>query len=406
MVDFGAIRNDFPMLQKTVDGQPLIYFDTAATAQKPQCVIDAVTDFYTHHYGTVHRAIYSLAAHATESYQAVRERVVGFINAPSEREVIFTRGTTESINLVAYSFGRAFVKEGDEIVVSTIEHHANIVPWQILCEERGATLRVIPVDDRGVLDMEAYRALLNDRTRLVAVVHIANAIGTVNPIKEMARLAHDAGAVIVVDGAQAAPHMPLDMQDLDCDFYAFSGHKAYGPTGIGILYGKERFLEAMPPYQCGGDMIDQVTLEKTTYADLPLKFEAGTPSIAQVIGLGAAIDYLEQIGREEIVGHETELLAHATRRFQEIEGLRIVGTAPEKGAIVSFVVEGIHPLDLGTMLDLKGICVRTGHHCAQPTLCRFGMSAAVRASFGFYNTLEEIDRFVEALKGVCSQLRV
>ncbi|EFB40364.1 cysteine desulfurase [Parachlamydia acanthamoebae] len=393
-------RSDFPMLSKTMHGKPLIYFDTAATAQKPQAVIDCMTHFYEDSYGTVHRAIYELAAHSTYLYQAARLKAMHFLNAKRPEEIIFTRGTTESINLVAHSFGKAFIHAGDEIIISEIEHHSNIVPWQMLCEDRGATLKVIPVNDRGELMMDVYRELLNEKTKLVAIGHISNALGTLHPIKQIVDLAHDVGAKVLVDGAQAAPHMAIDVQALDVDFYVFSGHKAYGPTGIGILYGKEVLLEKMPPYQGGGDMIDTVTFTKTTYNTLPLKFEAGTPMITEAIGLGAAIDYIIGIGREEIKTWEHELLDYATKLWSEIPGFKIIGTAAEKGAIISFCMEGIHPLDVGTMLDLKGIAIRTGHHCAQPAMRRFHVPGTARASFGLYNTKEEIEAFAEALQEI------
>ncbi len=398
-------RSDFPMLSKTVHGHPLIYFDSAATAQKPEVVIDAITDFYRDHYGTVHRAIYELARFSTLEYCHVRDKARSFLNARKSEEIIFTRGTTESINMVAYSFGKAFVKPGDEVIVSTIEHHSDIVPWQILCEDRGAILKVIPVDDRGDLLLDELKNLLSPRTKIVAVNHVSNALGTLNPIQDIVQMAHAAGAKVLVDGAQAAPHMRVDVQDLDCDFYVFSGHKAFGPTGIGILYGKEELLNAMPPYQGGGDMIETVTFEKTTYNTLPLKFEAGTPMIAEVIGLGAAIDYLQGIGMDKMHAREQELLAYGTEQIQTVDGLRIIGNARKKGAIISFVVDGVHALDIGTMLDLKGVCVRTGHHCAQPTMRRFGVTATARASFAFYNTFAEIDQFVAHLQAVVHQLK-
>jgi cysteine desulfurase/selenocysteine lyase len=393
------------MLQKTVHGHPLVYFDSAATAQKPQSVIDAITDFYQNHYGTVHRAIYELAVFSTSQYSLVRDKIVAFLNAKKPEEIIFTRGTTESINMVAYSFGKAFIKEGDEILISAIEHHSDIVPWQILCEDRKAVLKVIPVNDNGDLDLDAYQKLLSPKTRIVAFNHVSNALGTVNPVKQMTQMAHAAGAKVLVDGAQAAPHTLVDVQDLDVDFYVFSGHKAYGPTGIGVLYGKEELLEKMPPYQGGGDMIDTVTFEKTTYSALPLKFEAGTPMIAEVIGLGAAIDYIEGIGRDNIHAREQELLSYATKKLNAVPGVRIIGNAREKGAILSFVAEGAHPLDIGTLLDLKGICVRTGHHCAQPTMQRFGVTGTARASLAFYNTPAEVDFFIDSLQGALAQLR-
>lgn len=393
------------MLKKSMHGHPLIYLDSAATAQKPACVIDTITDFYTNHYGTVHRAVYELAAHATKEYQKVRGKVQAFINASDLGEIVFTRGTTDAINLVAYSLGKLTLKPGDEVLISAMEHHSNIVPWQIMCEERGAILKVIPINQRGELLMQNYRQLLTNKTKIVAVTHVSNMLGTVNPIKEMAILAHDVGAVIVIDGAQGAPHMSLDMQELDVDFYAFSGHKIYGPTGVGVLYGKRELLLAMPPYQGGGDMIKQVSFAETTYNELPLKFEAGTPMIAEVLGLGSAIDYLSSIGMDQIAEWEHELLQYATEKIVKLPGLTIIGNAHKKGAIISFKVEGIHPLDIGTMLDLKGIAIRTGHHCAQPLMQQYSVPAAARASFGLYNTKNEIDCFISALSDIIALLR-
>lgn len=392
------------MLQKKMHGHPLVYFDSAATAQKPQIVLDTLDDFYRNHYGTVHRSVYELAAYATEAYDAARRKAQTFLGAEKSDEIIFTRGTTESINLVAYSFGKAFVKPGDQILISEIEHHSNIVPWQILCEDRGAELKVAPVNEAAELDMDAFKKLLSEKTKLVAIGHISNAFGTVHPVKEIIRLAHDAGAKVLVDGAQAAPHLSVDVRDLDADFYVFSGHKAFGPTGIGVLYGKESLMNALPPYQGGGDMIETVTFEKTDYTVLPTKFEAGTPIIAEAIALGAALDYIESIGRTAIHRIEKKLLDYATAKLQEIKGLKIYGTAREKGAIISFNVEGIHPLDLGTMLDLRGFAIRTGHHCTQPAMKRFGIEGTARISFALYNTVDEVDRFVKALREVIAVL--
>lgn len=386
-------------------GKPLIYFDSAATAQKPQVVIDAIQNFYQNAYGTVHRAVYELAVHSTQEYQAIREKISAFLNAKSDHEIIYTRGTTESINMVAYSFGKAFVKPGDEVIISEMEHHSNIVPWQLMCEDRQAKLKIIPINDRGEILLDEFQKLLTEKTKIVSIGHIANSLGTINPIKEMIHMAHQAGAKVLIDGAQSAPNMPIDVQDLDADFYVFSGHKLFGPTGIGILYGKEALLEQMPPYQGGGDMIETVSFDKTTFNVLPLKFEAGTPMIAEVIGLGAAIDYVNSIGMNQIKNYEHELLEYATLQLQEIPKLRIIGTAKEKGAIISFIVEGLHTLDIGTFLDLRGVAVRTGHHCAQPTMRHFGIPGTVRASFSFYNNKEEIDRFVVALKEVITLLR-
>ncbi|WP_068470732.1 cysteine desulfurase [Candidatus Protochlamydia phocaeensis] len=404
-VDFKHLRQDFPMLSKTMHGKPLVYLDSAATSQKPQVVIDTITDFYRNHYGTVHRAVYELAIRSSEDYQKTRLKVRSFLNAAKMEEVIFTRGTTESINMVAYSFGKAFVQPGDEILISAMEHHSNIVPWQILCEDRGAVLKVIPMNEKGELLFEEYVKLLSDKTRLVAITHVSNSLGTINPIKEIVAKAHEAGAKVLVDGAQSAPHLKIDVQDLGADFFVFSGHKILGPTGIGILYGKEQLLEQMPPYQGGGDMIETVTFPKTTYNTLPLKFEAGTPMIAEVMGLGAALDYLQEIGMEAIQAYEHELLRYATQKLEKIPGLRIIGQAGQKGALISFVIEGAHALDVGTMLDLKGIALRTGHHCAQPVMRFFNVSATARASFAFYNTFEEIDLLEQALHSIIPQLK-
>lgn len=398
LFDVWRIRADFPMLKKTMHGHPLIYLDSAATSQKPKAVIDAIRHFYEEEYGTVHRAIYELSAHSTEMYSHVRTKVKKFINAREDEEIVFTRGTTESINLVAYTYGRAFLKEGDEVIISEMEHHSNIVPWQILAEEKKLKLKHIPMTETGELRIDVFKELLSDRTKFVAVAHVANATGTVNPIKEIIDLAHGAGAKVLIDGAQAAAHLSLDMQALDADFYAFSGHKMYGPTGVGILYGKLSLLEAMPPFLAGGDMVEKVTMEKTSYQLPPVKFEAGTPAIAQVIGLGAAIDYIEGIGREAIHDWQLCLLRYATEKLLEIEGLRIIGTAEEKSSIISFTLQGLHPLDLGTILGLKGIAIRTGNLCAQPALSRFGVTAVARISFGLYNTFEEIDTVVHAIK--------
>lgn len=386
-------------------GKPLIYFDSAATAQKPQVVIDAIAQFYQNQYATVHRAVYELAVHSSQEYEAARQKLKRFLNAAQVEEIIFTRGSTESINLVAYSFGKAFVKPGDEILISAMEHHSNIVPWQLLCEDRGATLKVIPINEKGELLLDEYQKLLSSKTRLVAVTHISNSLGTLNPIKEIASMAHRAGAKILVDGAQSAPHIPVDVQNLGVDFYVFSGHKLFGPTGIGVLYGKAELLNQMPPYQGGGDMIECVTFEKTTYNVLPLKFEAGTPLIAEVIGLGAVVDYVTDIGLPAIQQWEHQLLAYATQRMQQVPGLRMIGTADQKGAIISFVIEGMHALDIGTLLDLKGVAIRTGHHCAQPVMNFFGVPAAARVSFAFYNTFEEIDQFIMALQDVVRLLK-
>ncbi len=404
-LDVKQIRQDFPMLGKTMHGHPLVYLDSAATSQKPQVVIDCIYDFYRNHYGTVHRAVYELAIRSSEDYQKTRQKVKAFLNASQVEEIIFTRGTTESINMVAYSFGKAFVRPGDEILISAMEHHSNIVPWQLLCEDRGATLKVIPMNEKGELLLDEYAKLLSPKTKLVAVTHVANSLGTINPIKEIVEKAHEAGAKVLVDGAQSAPHLKIDVQELDVDFFVFSGHKLMGPTGIGILYGKAELLDLMPPYQGGGDMIETVTFSKTTYNVLPLKFEAGTPMIAEVMGLGAAIDYLNQIGLDRIQAYEHRLLDYATDKLSQIPGLRIIGQAAQKGALISFVIDGIHSLDIGTLLDLKGIAVRTGHHCAQPVMKFFNVPATARASFAFYNTFEEIDQLDQALRDSITRLK-
>jgi len=394
------LRQDFPMLKKMVQGYPLIYFDSAATAHKPQSVITALTDFYSHHYGTVHRGVYTTARDATEMYSQARTKVQKFINAAHPEEIILTRGTTASLNLLARSFGERFVRPGQAIMISEIEHHSNIVPWQMLCEERGAVLRIIPVNDEGELIFEAFESLLDEKVKLVSLAHVSNVLGTRHPIKQIIEAAHDVGAYVCVDGAQAVPHLPLDVQELDVDFYAFSGHKLYGPTGIGILYGKQELLEKLPPLEGGGDMIEQVTLEKTTYGRLPLKFEAGTPMIAEAIGLGAAIDYLAEIGMETIQSWEQELLLYATKKLSQIPNLRMLGTAKEKGAIITFVIKGVHSLDLATLLDCRGVAIRTGHHCSQPALDRFGLTTSARLSFGLYNTFDEVDQFFSILSDV------
>lgn len=395
--DVTRIRADFPGLQQPCRDKKLVYLDNAATAQKPQAVIDAVRRSLTQDAGNVHRAVHLLSERATRDYEEARLRVRRFLNAAENHEIIFTKGTTESINLVAFSHGVANVKAGDEIVVTHMEHHSNIVPWQMLCQRAGATLRVVPITDDGELIQDEYRRLLNDRTRVVAIGHVSNALGTVNPIREMIADAHQVGAVTVIDGAQAVPHLPIDVRDLDADFYAFSGHKLFGPTGIGVLYGKTRLLDAMPPYQGGGDMIASVSFEKTIYNELPHKFEAGTPNIAGVIGLGAAIDYVNGIGLERAADYEDELLVHATDRLAAIPGLTIVGNAMQKASVVSFVLDGVHPHDIGTILDQEGIAIRAGHHCAQPVMDRFGVAATARASFAFYNTHEEIDALADSL---------
>jgi cysteine desulfurase/selenocysteine lyase len=398
--DLERVRADFPILGRRVRGKPLVYLDNAATSQKPQSVIDAVTRFYSTENANIHRGVHYLSERATVAYDAVREEVARFINAPSSRQVIFTKGTTEGINLVAQSYGRPQLNRGDDIVITAMEHHSNIVPWQLLCEQTGAVLKAAPIDDRGELDLAAFEKLLTDRTRLVALVHLSNALGTINPVKTVVALAHDHGIPVLVDGAQAAPHLPVDVQDLDCDFYVFSGHKVFGPTGIGVLYGREALLERMPPYQGGGDMIATVSLQRSTWAPLPAKFEAGTPMIAQVAGLGAALRYLEGIGLEKVGAWEQEILTYATERIVEIDGLRIIGTARQKAGVLGFVIPDIHPHDIGTILDNEGIAIRAGHHCAQPVMERFGVPATARASFAFYNSFEEVDALMSGLATV------
>lgn len=390
-------RNDFPILQASLYGKPLVYLDNAATTQKPLSVIEADSHYYRNDNANVHRGIHALSQRATDAFEAVRVKVQRLIHAASPNEIIFVRGTTEAINLVAQSYGRSRLKRGDEIILSQMEHHSNIVPWQILCEQTGAKLRVIPVNNVGELEFEAYNRMLGPRTRLVAVAHVSNALGTVNPVRAIIDLAHTRGVPVLLDGAQAVAHLPVDVQALDCDFYAFSGHKLYGPTGIGVLYGKSALLDAMPPYQGGGDMIISVSFNGTVYNTFPHKFEAGTPNIAGVIGLGAAVDYLTNIGFEDLVRHEHALLHYATQSVSTIPGLRIIGTALEKTGVLSFVLEGVHPHDIGTILDRQGIAIRTGHHCAMPLMEYFGVPATARASFALYNTTEEVDQLVAAI---------
>ena len=398
--DVQRIRADFPVLQQTINGKPLIYLDNSASSQVPQVVIDRGSVYLEQEHSNIHRGVHYLSQKATTAYEGAREKVKRFINARDARECIFVRGATEGINLVMHGYGRKFIGAGDEIVISAMEHHANIVPWQMLCEEKGARLRVIPMNDAGELLLDEYDGLLNERTRFVAVMHVSNALGTINPVKEMIAQAHKYGVPVLIDGAQAAPHMPVDVQDLDCDFYAFSGHKMYAPTGSGIVYGKLELLEQMNPFQGGGDMIKTVTFEKTIYADPPNRFEAGTPAIASQIGLGAAIDYLNSIGREQAATYEAELLRYATERVSAIEGVRIIGTAKNKASVLSFVIDDIHPHDIGTILDQEGIAVRAGHHCAQPVMQRFNVPATARASFAFYNTKEEIDVLARTIERV------
>ncbi len=399
-LDVMRLRADFPILAQQVHGKPLVYLDNAASAQKPNQVLDAVRRFDTHDYANIHRGVHSLSQRATVAFEAARDAVRDFLNAADRKEIIFTRGTTESINLVAQSYARHACQLGDEIVVSAMEHHSNIVPWQMVCRERGAVLRVIPMNDAGELDLAAYAALLGPRTRLVALVHVSNALGTINPVAEMITLARARGIPVLLDGAQAVPHVPVDVQALDCDFYAFSSHKLYGPSGVGVLYGKAALLDAMPPYQGGGEMISAVTFEKTFYKGLPAKFEAGTPNITGVVGLGAAIDYVNGIGLAALGAWEQELLAYATTRLAEIPQVRFIGTAREKASVISFVLDGVHPHDIGTILDREGIAVRAGHHCAQPVMQRFQVPATTRASFAFYNTTAEVDALVAGVHTV------
>ena len=391
------VRGDFPILNLQVNGKPLAYLDNAASSQMPQAVIDRLVHYQKFEHANIHRGVHYLSETATREYEAAREKVRGFLNAKESREIVFTRGTTEAINLVMHGYGRAFLKEGDEIILSSLEHHSNIVPWQMLANERGVVLRVIPMNDAGELLQDEFRTLFNANTKLLALTHVSNALGTVNPVKEMIAFAHEHGVPALIDGAQAAPHKQVDVQDLDCDFYAFSGHKLCGPTGIGALYGKAEYLERMQPYQGGGDMILSVSFEKTQYNVIPYKFEAGTPAIAATIGLGAAIDYLAGIGLPAIEAWERELLHYATERMLEMKGVRIIGTARDKSAVLSFEIDGVHPHDVGTILNDEGVAIRTGHHCAQPVMQRFHVPATARASFGFYNTKAEVDRLMEAI---------
>ncbi|HSU59560.1 MAG TPA: cysteine desulfurase [Bryobacteraceae bacterium] len=398
--DVERIREDFPILREKIHGKPLVYLDNAATTQKPKAVIDRLVHYYSHDNANVHRAVHLLSTRATEACDRTREKIRRFVNAGSTNEIIFVRGTTEGLNLAAQSYGRQNVKTGDEVLITGLEHHSNIVPWQILCNEKQAHLRVVHIDDRGVVPLDQFERALNERTRLVAVAHVSNALGTVNPLARMIEMAHRRGIPVVVDGAQAVPHMPVDVRALDADFYAFSGHKLFGPTGIGVLYGKEALLETMPPYQGGGDMIRSVTFEKTDYNTLPYKFEAGTPDIAGIVGLGAAVDYVNGIGLDAIAAYEHELLEYATARISQMGGVRIIGTAPHKASVLSFVVDHAHPHDVGTILDQEGIAVRTGHHCAQPVMDRFEIAATTRASMAFYNTAAEVDALAAGIRKV------
>ena len=399
-LDVERIRQDFPILSRMVREHRLVYLDNAATTQKPQAVLDTVARYYSDGNANIHRGVYTLSGEATAAYDAARVKVQRFVNARASREIVFTRNSTEAINLVAHSFGRRQVGPGDEIVITHMEHHSNIVPWQLLCEQVGARLRVAPIDDSGTLQLDELERLIGPRTKLVSVVHLSNSLGTINPVREIVRMAKRRDVPVLIDGSQAVYHMPVDVQALDCDFYAFTGHKLYGPTGIGVLYGREEWLERMPPYQGGGDMIRSVTFEKTTYADLPHKFEAGTPHIAGVVGLGAAVDYLKGVGFDAIAPHEADLLAYGTAALSDVKGLRLIGTAAHKASILSFVMAGAHPHDVGTIVDTEGVAVRTGHHCTQPIMDRFGVPATARASVAMYNTREEIDALVRALERV------
>jgi cysteine desulfurase / selenocysteine lyase len=396
--DVTAVRKQFPILHREVKGKPLIYLDNAATAQKPQMVIDALVNYYSYNNANIHRGIHTLAEEATAAYEATRDAVQQFIGANSREEIIFTRGTTEGINLVAYTWGRQNIRKGDEVVISTLEHHSNTVPWQVLCEEKGAVLKIIPINDNGELDMDSFEKLLTSKTKLVSIVHVSNALGTVNPVKQVIDMAHRAGAVVLVDGAQSSVHLDIDVVEMNADFFAFSAHKLYGPTGIGVLFGKKDLLETMPVFQGGGEMIKEVSFEKTTYNDLPYKYEAGTPNIADTIAFKAALDFIDATGKAAIRKHEDDLLTYATTRLEAIDGLRIIGKAKEKVSVVSFVLSNVHPQDIGILLDNRGIAVRTGHHCTQPLMQRFGIPGTIRASFAAYNTREEIDELVIGLQ--------
>ncbi len=399
------IRADFPILKRQVHGKDLVYFDNAASAQKPRQVIDAISNYYLKHHSNVHRGVHSLSQEATDLFEETRKKLRHFVNAQEEREIIYTSGTTEGINLVARSFTEAFISKGDEIIISNMEHHSNIVPWQMAAERSGATLKVIPITDEGELDLEAFEKMLSKRTKMVAVVHVSNALGTINPVQKMAQLAHAVGASFLLDGAQSAPHMKVDVQALDCDFYTASAHKMFGPTGAGFLYGKAKYLEAMPPFLGGGEMISRVTMNKTDYNEIPFKFEAGTPNIAGMVGFGAAIDFINEIGIEQIAAKEQDLLDYASEKMKDIEGMRFIGTADQKASLISFLIDGIHPYDLGTLLDQLGIAVRTGHHCTEPIMDRYDIPGTVRASFAFYNTRSEIDYFIESLSRAIKMLR-
>jgi len=403
-LDVEAIRQQFPILHQEVNGKPLVYFDNAATTQKPQRVIDALTHYYQSDNANIHRGIHTLAERATSAFEETRKSLQSFLGAAEAEEVIFTKGTTDSINLVAHAYGRSFVNEGDEVIISAMEHHSNIVPWQILCEEKGAILKVIPVNEQGEIEVEEYRKLLSEKTRIVSVVYASNSLGTINPVEQIIELAHEKGAVVVLDGAQASAHLEVDVQKLNCDFYALSAHKMYGPTGVGALYGKRRLLEKMTPYQAGGEMISNVTFEKTTYNDIPYKFEAGTPNIADVVAFKQAIDFVQEVGKNHIHAYEQELLTYAHQELEKIEGLTIIGKAANKVSVVSFVIEDIFHFDLGQMLDARGVAIRTGHHCTQPLMDRYGIEGTARASFSVYNTKEEIDNMVEGIAKIVKMM--
>lgn len=404
-LDITKIREQFPVLHQQINGRELVYFDNAATSQKPISVINALIDYYKRYNANIHRGIHTLAEKATQAFEETRQTAKNFINSPSVEEIIFVRGVTEAINLIASSYGRKFVNEGDEIIISGLEHHSNIVPWQLLCEEKNAILKVIPVTDSGELDLNAFSKLLSVKTKIVSVNHASNSLGTINPVKEIIALAHKVGAITVIDGAQAGAHLDIDVQHLDCDFYCLSAHKMYGPTGTGILYGKRELLEKMPPYHGGGEMIKEVTFEKTTFNDIPYKFEAGTPNIADVVAFNFAMKFITELGKENIAAHENELLAYATQKISALQGVKLIGTATDKVSVVSFVIDGIHPFDIGQMLDARGIAVRTGHHCTQPLMDRFGIEGTVRASFSVYNTKHEVDQLVDGLDRIIKFLK-
>jgi cysteine desulfurase/selenocysteine lyase len=404
-LDVNSLRKQFPVLHQQVNGYPLIYFDNAATSQKPDTVLQALQRYYSGYNANIHRGIHTLAERATEAFEATREAIADFIHAPSSSQVIFVRGVTEAINLVASTWGRTHITSGDEILISELEHHSNIVPWQLLCLEKNATLKVIPVTDAGELDLNKLPELLTSRTKLVSINHASNSLGTINPVKQIITKAHEVGAVVVIDGAQAGAHLPINVQELDCDFYALSSHKMYGPTGVGVLYGRKTLLEEMPPYQGGGEMIKDVSFEATTFNDIPYKFEAGTPNIADVVAFKEAMTFIKTVGRENIAAHEHELLAYAHERLRAIPGVRIIGTAPQKVSVVSFVIDGLHPFDLGQLLDARGIAVRTGHHCTQPLMKRFQIEGTVRASFSVYNTQKEIDALIDGIHHAMTLLR-